>query len=355
MNTILFVLLALLILGICIFVHEFGHYIAARICGITVVEFAVGMGPAVVKWRRKDIDYSIRAFPIGGFCSFVGENADDEADDPRNMNLQPAWKRLIMTVAGPLMNGVLALVMSVVLMSAIGEYVIVNRIETVTAGSPAQAVGIAVGDEIVGVGGVRYDSVEEISAAIAQTGDAEVELTVLRGDDALELTVGKQYDEESGRYLMGVTFGTERVRMGLFKAIGNSFAYCAELLKVMVQTLGQLFTSKEVLDSVAGPVGTVSMVTELSQASFAQSFAEGMTMLINLLVIISMNLGLMNLLPLPALDGGRAVLLIIETVTGKHLSRKAEAIVHFAGLVVLLGVILVITGRDILRLFGVNV
>lgn len=355
MTTILYVILALLVLGVCIFVHEFGHYIAARACGLTVVEFAVGMGPAIFKWRKNDIDYSIRALPIGGFCSFVGENPDDEAEDPRNINLKPAWKRLIMTIAGPLMNGVLALVLAVVLMSSIGEYVIVNRIDTVTDGSPAMTAGIEVGDAIVGVDGVLYDTAEQISAAIGATGEKDVKLTVERGGERHELTVKKVFDEGSGRYLMGVTFGTERVRMGFFKAVGNSFAYCAELLKVMVQTLGQLFTSKEVLDSVAGPVGTVSMVTELSRTSFEQSFAEGMTMIINLMVIISMNLGLMNLLPLPALDGGRAVLLMIETVTGKHLSRKAESIVHFAGLILLLGLIVLITGRDILRLFGVNV
>ena len=172
-------------------------------------------------------------------------------------------------------------------------------------------------------------------------------LTVKRGEETFDALVGKQYDEESSRYLMGVTFGTERVRVGFFAAVSRSFSYCVELLKTMVQTLGSMFTQKEVLDSVAGPVGTVSMVTELSKESFAQSFTAG--------VIISMNLGLMNLLPLPALDGGRAVLLLVETVTGKHLSRKAEAIVHFAGLVVLMGLIVLLTGRDILRIFGVNV
>jgi len=355
MSSILYIFLALLVLGVCVFVHELGHYLAARACGLTVVEFAVGMGPAIVKWRRKDIDYSIRALPIGGFCSFIGESTDDEADDPRNINLQPAWKRLTMTVAGPLMNGILALLMSVVLMSAIGEYVIVNRIDTVTDDSPAHIAGIQVGDAIMGVDGTLYDNADEISAAISATGENDVTLTIERDGTRFELTVEKKFDEESGRYLMGVTFGTERVRMGFFKAVGNSFSYCAQLLKAMVQTLGQMFTNKEIMDSVAGPVGTVSMVTELSKTSFEQSFVEGMTMVINLLVIISMNLGLMNLLPLPALDGGRAVLLVVETVTGKHLSRKAEAIVHFSGLILLLGLIVLITGRDILRLFGVNV
>ena len=306
------------------------------------------VGPVIAKWRKNDIDYSIRALPIGGFCSFIGENADDEAEDPRNINLQPAWKRLLMTIAGPLMNGLLALVMAVVLMSAVGEYVLDNHIELVEA-------GLLSGDEIVAVNGVFYETAEEISAAIGATGENDVALTLRRGGETIETTVSKRYDEASGRYLMGITFGTERVRMGFFKAVGNSFAYCAELLKTMIQTLGQMFTNKAVMDSVAGPVGTVSLVTELSRSSFEQSFAEGMTMVINLLVIISMNLGLMNLLPLPALDGGRTVLLVEETVTGKHLSRKAESIVQFAGLILLLWLIVLITGRDILRLFGVNI
>ena len=356
MSTVFYVLLAILVLGVCIFVHELGHFLAARACGLRVQEFAIGMGPAIFHRRGRDgTEYSLRAFPIGGFCAFVGENADDEAEDPDNINLKPAWRRLVMTVAGPLMNFVLALVMAVVLMAAVGEYALVNRIDTVTEGSPAQAAGIEVGDEIVGVNGTLYGTADEISAAIRDTGEDDVLLTVKRGEETFDALVGKQYDEESSRYLMGVTFGTERVCVGFFAAVSRSFSYCVELLKTMVQTLGSMFTQKEVLDSVAGPVGTVSMVTELSKQSFAQSFTAGVTMIINLLVIISMNLGLMNLLPLPALDGGRAVLLLVETVTGKHLSRKAEAIVHFAGLVVLMGLIVLLTGRDILRIFGVNV
>jgi regulator of sigma E protease len=354
-STILYVLLALVVLGVCIFVHELGHYLAARACGLTVLEFAIGMGPKIAAWRKNDIDYSIRAFPVGGFCAFAGESPDDEPDDPRNINLQPAWKRLTMTLAGPLMNFILALLLAVVLMAAVGEYALVNRIDTVTENSPAAMAGIQPGDAIVGVDGARFDAAEEISQAIAETGERDVALTIERGGAELDLTVAKQYDEESGRYLMGVTFGTQRVRMGFFKAVGNSVSYCAELFRTMIQTLGSMFTQKDVLDQVAGPVGTVSMMTEYTKQSFAQSFADGMTMVINLAVIISMNLGLMNLLPLPALDGGRVVLLAVETVSGKHLSRKHEAIVHFVGLIVLMGLIVVLTGRDILRIFGVNV
>ena len=246
------------------------------------------------------------------------------------------------------------LVLAVVLMAAVGEYVMVNRIDTVTDGSPAATAGLLPGDRITAVNGESSDEATEISAAIAQTGDSDVTLTIERGGSTFDAVVAKQYDAASGRYLMGVTFGVENVRIGFFKAVGSSFAYCAELFKTMIKTLGQMFTQKDVLDQVAGPVGTVSMMTQYAQQSFAQSFNEGMTMVLNLAVIISMNLGLMNFLPLPALDGGRAVLLLVETVTGKHLSRKHEAIVHFVGLILLLGLIVLLTGRDILRLFGVN-
>lgn len=355
MSTILYVIIAIFVLGICIFVHELGHYLAARACGLTVMEFAVGMGPKLIKWRKNDIDYSIRAFPIGGFCAFIGESPDDGAEDPRNINLQPAWKRLIMTVAGPLMNFLLALLLAVVLMAAVGEYVLVNRIDTVTDGSPAAAAGMEVGDRIVGVNGEGFDDAQAISGAIGNTGEQDVTLTVERGGETFDLTVSKAYDEESQRYLMGITFGVDHVRMGFFRAVGNSVQYCAELFKTMIQTLGGMFTQKEVLDQVAGPVGTVSLMTEYAQASFERSFTEGMTMIINLALIISMNLGLMNLLPLPALDGGRVVFLAVEAATGKHMSRKSEAIVHFVGLVLLMGLIVVLTGRDILRIFGVNI
>ena len=241
MSTILYVLLAILVLGICIFIHELGHYLAARACGLTVLEFAVGMGPKIIGWRKNDIDYSIRAFPIGGFCSFAGESPDDEESDPRNINLQPAWKRLIMTAAGPFMNFVLALVLAVVLMAAVGEYVMVNRIDTVTDGSPAATAGLLPGDRITAVNGESSDEATEISAAIAQTGDSDVTLTIERGGSTFDAVVAKQYDAASGRYLMGVTFGVENVRIGFFKAVGSSFAYCAELFKTMIKTLADVY------------------------------------------------------------------------------------------------------------------
>ena len=159
-----------------------------------MLEFAVGMGPKIIGWRKNDIDYSIRAFPIGGFCSFAGESPDDEESDPRNINLQPAWKRLIMTAAGPFMNFVLALVLAVVLMAAVGEYVMVNRIDTVTDGSHAAPAGLLPGDRITAVNGERSDEATEISAAIAQTGDSDVTLTIERGGSTFDAVVAKQYD-----------------------------------------------------------------------------------------------------------------------------------------------------------------
>ena len=349
-STILYVFLALLVLGVCMLVHELGHFLVARACGLNVMEFAIGMGPALVKWRRGETDYAIRLLPIGGYCMFYGESPDDEAVDPRNINLQAAWKRLLMTFAGPFMNFVLALVLAVVLMSVVGEYVVSSRVESLTPGAPAQTAGIEVGDRVIGLNGEEYTDVNELSAALQETGGDDVLLTVLRGEKTLEMKVGKRYDEEAGRWLMGLSFGVERQNVGLFTAMRSSVDYCIELFKAMIDALRSIF-SPEVLDSVAGPVGTVSMMTEYTQESFAQSFNEGISMLLNLAVIITMNLGLMNLLPLPALDGGRLVFLLFETVTGRHVNRKAEAIVHFVGLVLLLLLMLVVTYSDIRKFF----
>ncbi len=354
MSTIFYVILAMLILGLCVVLHELGHFLAARACGIHVEEFSIGMGPAIYKHQGKETLFSIRALPFGGFCAFIGEDKDDSDDDPRNVNSRPPWQRLVMTAAGPITNFILSLVLAVVLMAVIGDYQVVNRIATVTENSPAYESGLQVGDVISSVNGEEMSEVADIQAAIEKTGERGIALTVTRDGESVAVSVEKRYDEESGRYLMGITFDVERVRIGMFPAIKYSVTYCVELFREMLKALGTMFTDKEVMDSMAGPVGTVQMMTEYTKESFAVSFYEGITMVLNLAVIISMNLGLMNFLPLPALDGGRVVLLLVECITKKHMNRKAEAIVHMVGLVLLLGLIAVLTGRDILRLFGVN-
>ncbi len=348
MQTILYVILGILILGVCVVVHEFGHYFAARRLGIHVVEFSVGMGPKLYGREKNGTQYSLRAIPFGGYCAF-----DSEEDENSAFNAAPAWKRLIMTFSGPLMNFVLGVLVAVIILSCIGEQYLSNKIVQVTDGTPAQAAGILPGDKLLSADGQTGD-IYALSDYLATTGENDVNLTLDRDGQTVSVTVGKQYSQADGRYLMGVSFGYERVRLGLFQSLGAALSFCVQMVREMLRMLGRLFFHGEGLGEVAGPVGVVSMVTDIAQQSFAESFLTGLDNTLRLILLISLNLGLMNLLPLPALDGGRIVLLLVETVTGKHLPRRAEAILNTAALFVLLALILVITGRDIARLFGLG-
>lgn len=348
MQTIVYVFLGILILGICVIVHEFGHYFAARRLGIHVVEFAVGMGPKLFGWEKRGTQYSLRLIPFGGYCAF-----ESEEDENSGFNAAPAWKRLIMTLSGPLMNFVLGLVVAVVILSCIGESQLSNRIVLVSEGTPAQEAGLLAGDRLLAADGQEGD-IYALSQYLSSTGEAPVELTVDRDGETLHFTVGKQLSQD-GNYLMGVSFGYERQRLGFFQSVAAAFRFCVNMVVEMVRLLGNIFFHGEGLEEVSGPVGVVTMVTDIAQQSFADSFLTGLDNSLRILLLISLNLGLMNLLPLPALDGGRVVLLAFEAITGKHMPRRAEAIMHTVALLALLALILVITGRDVLRLFGVGV
>ncbi|MDR3085430.1 MAG: M50 family metallopeptidase [Christensenellaceae bacterium] len=349
LQNILYVLLGLLIFEVCITAHEFGHYFAGRKLGLKVLEFSVGMGPKFWSREKNSILYSVRAFPIGGYCAFAGEDDGDESGD--SINLQPAWKRLLMTLSGPFMNFVLAVLLAIVILAALGEMRLSNRITEVGEASPAAVAGIEVGDRVLGVNGQRGDAEFILSSLPSNSGDP-ISLLLEREGAEFELSVQKQ-EIEPGVYRMGVSFGYERQRLPFFAAVGNSLQLCGLMLKEMVGLLGRLFTRGEGLSDVAGPVGIIGTITTVAQESFAQSFLNGLDSLLRLTLLISLNLGLMNLLPLPALDGGRAVFQIVEIVTGKHLPRKFEGAMNMIALFALLGLMLLISGRDILRLFGV--
>lgn len=347
MQTVLYVLLGILMLGICVLVHEFGHYTAARILKLPVIEFAVGMGPKLWSKQKNGIQYSLRAIPLGGFCAF--ESEDEEASA---FNSHPAWKRLVMTASGPLMNFVLGFVIAVILLSCVGEQAIVSRLAEVTPNTPAAQAGLLAGDEIVAVDGV-YGDTEQILNDLTASGEEPVSMTVRRDGQEFTATVGKALSEDGTRYLMGVTFAIDRVRTDVFTSIGVAARFCVELTGQMLKVLYDLIFHGVGVQELSGPVGVVSAVTTIAQQSFAESFMTGLDNMLRLTLVISLNLGLMNLLPLPALDGGRVVLLAFEAIFKKHMPRKAENIMNTVALFALLALIVVITGKDILTLVGV--
>lgn len=342
MTNLLYVLLAIVLLGIVIIIHELGHFIAGRLCGIGVVEFSVGFGPKLIGWSRGGTDYSIRALPLGGFCKFVGEDDDNPA--PNAMNRMPVWKRFLTVFAGPGMNFVLAYLAALVMLCVYYTGTVCPVIDTVVAGSPAEIARLQHGDIVLEANDTEitydYAGVEQLRALI-QTNDS-VDLTVNRGGEQIDLTlVPALVPQEDGSTAkqIGVSFAAEYHRMSLLEAIPGAGRYMWEVTGTMLDFLKDLVFKGEGVEDMAGAVGTVAVVSEALQTNHS--------LFLDFLFVISLNLGIMNLLPLPALDGGRLVFLIIEAVRRKPVPPEKEGMVHGIGLLLLLGLAVALTWHDI--------
>ena len=347
LSNILYILLAIVMLGIIVTVHEFGHYCVGRLCGIGVLEFSVGFGPRLFGWERKGIKYSLRAIPLGGYCAFLGE--DERNDDPRAMNNQPVWKRFLTVLAGPFMNFVLAFVVCAVML---GNYFIAETypiVNQVMPGQPAAEAGLMPGDRILEVNGEALtNDTEGVSRMIniIQSGDLNkpIDLVVERDGKQLSYSMtAAPVTDESGqvtRYQIGIVFSSRTY--SFFESIKEAGSYMVETTRMMLESLKNLLFKGEGLEDTAGTVGIIAVV--------AQQAREGMYMVLWLIFIISLNLGIMNLLPIPALDGGRLLFLIVEAIRRKPIPPEKEGMVHAAGMVLLLGLFVVLTFHDIVKL-----
>ena len=334
------VLLALLMLGVLITVHEAGHFLAARLCGIEVQEFAMGMGPALISRKsRRGTKFSLRLLPIGGFCQFYGE--DEDTGDGMGFNDYPVWKRALTVASGPLMNFVLAIVVIFVYLSAWGLPAVVPRVAELEMN--AEAAGLMIGDEILFVNGVEVADTSTVTDAISGSEGKDVTLTVRRADETSDVVITPFFDEEAGRYRLGFTFAQERVRVALWQSLPFSVRYNLESATLIVDTLRKLVTTGEGAGDVTGPVGTVYVIQEATQQG-------GMDIFLEMAAMISVNLGVMNLLPIPGLDGSRLLFLLVEAVRRKPVKRELEGTIHFAGLVLLMGLMVVLVYKDVLTI-----
>jgi len=347
----MYVLIGILLLGILIAVHEFGHFIAARISGIEVMEFAIGMGPKLIGWTGKSgTKFSLRAIPLGGFCAFYGEDDVEgkSKDDPRAYGKQNVWKRLFTVAMGPVMNFVLAFIVSLGFYWTSGMMEVVPVVDAVDAGRPAAVAGMLPGDRIIAVDGVDYTSapVTDIQAALNKNG-APVEVTVQRAGDAASITfpLTPEWNEDYQRHMIGITFAQETRALPFLTAVQASWDYCVDAGSAVFTALKGLFTDPEIRDQVSGPVGAVDVVAKAVKQ-------DGFIAFVSLLVLISVNLGIMNLLPIPGLDGSRIVFHLIEAVRGKPIKPEREALVHLIGMVFLFGLMIFFTFKDVLRLIG---
>ena len=339
--TLLRILGALLLLSVLVMIHELGHYGAGRLLGFTILEYAVGMGPKLVGFKRKGIEYNLRALPLGGMCRFYGE--DEGVIDQRCFNAQKAWKRFVVIASGPLMNLVLAFLLAMVLILGWGvadDSTIC--VAGVTEDSPAQAAGLQAGDQFLALDGQSIGSYETLTDAVAAADQDHLEVVVLRDGQEVKLVLQNLYNEEKGANHMGVTLAYGMKKVGLLHAIRGSAAVWWRYAGLVYRSLGMLFSGEAGIKDMSGPVGIVQLLGEAQRT--------GWYTVLSLCTMLSVNLGLVNLLPLPALDGGRLLFILIEWVRGKPVPPEKEGMVHLVGFGLLMLMFVVITYHDILRL-----
>lgn len=327
------VILALVLFLFLIFPHELGHFMMARAVGVKVNEFAFGMGPAVWQKQGKETLYSIRIFPVGGFCAMEGEN--EESDQEGAFNNKPWWAKILVLIAGAAMNVLIAaVVMSVIILISGTATTTVDKVEN---GSPAQIAGLKQGDKIEYISGKKIEDWNDVSKSIGNKGK-KIEIKVSRNGKYEIFKINPR--KEKDRYVIGITPVIEKSPS---KAIIGGFKSTWYITRQMYKSLGMLASGNVAMKDVSGPVGMIGLVH--------QSAARGLISFFYLVALISLNLAIFNLLPLPALDGGRIIFVIIRMITGKAITDKQEAMVHGAGMVLLLSLMAFVTWNDIIKLF----
>ncbi len=334
------ILLAILIFGLIIIVHELGHFMTAKATGIKVIEFSIGMGP--VLWGKKigETFYSLRILPIGGFNKMSGMEPGEE-EDPRGFNKKSVLQRMVVISAGSIMNFLLAVLLFIIIFGFIGVPTNSNVVGDVLEGMPAEKAGIQVGDKIIGIDGKETKSWEDLTNAIHKKSGETINIELQRNGKILSINVIPVKDKDSDVGLIGIIYSTEKY--GLFKSIGLGISKAFGILKLIVVGLVQMIAG-EVEAEVAGPVGIVQMIGQVA--------TYGLSSLLSFAAILSVNLGLINILPIPALDGSRLVFLLIEGIRGKKLDIEKENFVHLIGFVLLIALLIIVTYQDLIRIFN---
>ncbi len=367
MSIFLTVIISILVFGFLIFIHEFGHYITARIFKVTIQEFSIGMGPRLITWvsKKTGIRYSIAALPIGGYVAMPGENGeynepkeennssaepDPYADDPNTFGKKPAWQRFIITAAGAAVNivaGFLAMILLTSLIN-IGD----TTVKQYYSPAEQEEYNISVtsdawlkeGDVILEIDGKKVKILDEVSYEIMRRGNKPVDVLVLRnGQEELIKNVEFDKDEQQGQVFGVMDFKGQRVKKTFGSVMRYSWRKSILIVRMCWESIYDLITGRYTVAAVSGPIGISSAI--------GNAATQGFTPLLYITVLISINLGVMNLLPIPALDGGRLLTIIIEMISGKKLPAKVEGLINGIALMILLGLSLIIMVKDIFQIF----
>ena len=340
------IIVALLIFGLLIFFHELGHFLFAKRGGIGVTSFSLGMGPAILKKQIGETEYALRILPFGGSCAMVGE--DTESDAENAFNKKSVWTRISVVAAGPVFNFILAFVGAVIMVCCVGvdKPVITEMME----GYPAYEAGVRAGDEIISMNSRNIGVYRDISMYIQLHQGEAIDLVYKRDGERYETTIVPKMDEE-GYYLMGITGGAYTKCTNPLEVIKYAGCEVGYWIHMVFDSLKLMVSGQVSREEVGGPVRIVSMIGDTYEQSAAISGFMVFISMLNMVIFLSANLGVMNLLPIPALDGGRLLLMLVEVVTRKRVPEKVEGYIHMAGFAVLMALMVLILFNDISIMF----
>lgn len=340
------ILIAILFFGIIIFLHELGHFTFAKIFKVKVNEFAMGMGPAILKKKIKGTLYALRLFPIGGFVSMEGE--DEDSEDENAFGKKKCWQRMIIVAAGATVNILLGFII-IVVMQAGTDRIGTNVVAKFDDPNVTTAHGLEIGDKIVKVNGRSVSSDLDLTYIMMSDKDGVMDITVKRDGKKVEIKDAgfemKKYEDGTeaiyfDMYVLGVD-------TNVFTVLKYSALKTVSMVKIVYNSLFDLVTGQYKLHDLAGPIGTVDYIAEAASTAVRET---DFSYIMLIMALITVNIGVFNLLPLPALDGGRLLFLLIELVRRKPINPKYEGYVHAAGMILLFGFMIVVSASDVYKL-----
>ena len=340
------ILVALIIFSIIILFHELGHFLLAKHNDVKVNEFCLGLGPTLFGVQKGETKYSLKLFPFGGACMMEGE--DEESADDRSFNEKTVLQRASIVAAGPIFNFIMAFVFSLILVGAAGYDEPV--LSGVMDGFPAQEAGMQKGDEIVKLGNKRIHLYREVSIYTLFHSNEAIEITYKRGGEERKATLIPKLDEESGRKLFGLQGSSVRTKGNVLQTLRYSVYEVKYWINVTLNSLRALVTGQVGVNEMSGPVGIVDMIGDSYEESVSYGYFMAFLQMLYITIFLSANLGVMNLLPLPALDGGRLLFLIVEAIRGKRVDPDKEGMVHFVGMMLLFALMFFTFFNDIRKL-----